>query len=168
MDFLYFHPSKIRISPISTVSSLSPPRCHLSSDRCHHATASCHTFFPLSQDELVTSTSSSGNASSRCLPSRAETEALNLHHCRRLPSPDYPTPTLHYYKKIISTLATLPTNQSRLHFATSQSEHHAIGALLTTIVSFHHCLTPIVPLHNDTHNDELADPLLLPEQLIGM
>jgi hypothetical protein len=26
----------------------------------------------------------------------------------------------------------------------------------------------IVPPHNDTHDDELADPLSLPEQLISM
>jgi hypothetical protein len=27
---------------------------------------------------------------------------------------------------------------------------------------------PIVPPHNDTHSDKLANPLSLPEQLIGM
>jgi hypothetical protein len=29
-------------------------------------------------------------------------------------------------------------------------------------------VTPIIPPHNDTHNDELADPLSLSEQLINM
>jgi hypothetical protein len=56
---------------------------------------------------------------SRHLPSRTETEALNLHHRHGLPSLDRPTPTLHCYKNIISTLATLPTTQPRLHFASS-------------------------------------------------
>jgi hypothetical protein len=78
---------------------------------------SYHASFPLSQDELAASTSSFGNALSRYLPSRVETKALNLHHCCRLPSPDHPTITLHCYKRIISTLATLSVTQSRLHFA---------------------------------------------------
>jgi hypothetical protein len=51
------------------------------------------------------------------LPSQAETEALNPHRHRRLPSPDRLTPTLHCYKKIISSLATLPTTQLHLYFA---------------------------------------------------
>jgi hypothetical protein len=53
------------------------------------------------------------------LPSQTETEALNLHHCHRLPSSDRPTPTLYCYKVIIATLATLPTTQPRLYFASS-------------------------------------------------
>jgi hypothetical protein len=36
----------------------------------------------LSQDELAASASSSNNTFSCHLPSRAEAEALNLHHCR--------------------------------------------------------------------------------------
>jgi hypothetical protein len=79
----------------------------------------CHASFPLSQDELVVSASSSSNALSCWLPSQTETKALNLHHRRRLPSSDRSTPILHCYKKIISILITLPTTQSRLHFASS-------------------------------------------------
>jgi hypothetical protein len=117
------HPHKNqvqRLIPITgVVYSLSAPRYRLSSGRCRHAAASCHASFPLSQDELTVSASSSGNALSRCLPSRGETEELNLHHRRRLPSPDRPTSTLHCYKKIISTLATLPTTQLCLYFISS-------------------------------------------------
>jgi hypothetical protein len=106
VDFLHFQPSKIHVSRTGIVSSLSPPRCHLSPGRRRHATAPCHA-------------SSSGNVLSRRLPFRTETEALNPHHRHRLPSLDRLTPTLHCYKKIISTLATLPTIQLRLHFASS-------------------------------------------------
>jgi hypothetical protein len=114
--FFIFRSSKIRVSPTSVVSSLSPPRCRLSSDRRRHTVAPCHTSFPLSQDELATSTSSFGNALSCRLPSLVETEALNHHHCHRLSSPDLPTLTLHWYKNIISTLATLHITQLHLHF----------------------------------------------------
>jgi hypothetical protein len=92
----------------------------VSSGRRHHTGAPCHASFSLSQDGLAVSASSSGNALSR-LPSRVETEALNLHHRRRLPSSDRSTPTLHCYKKIISILATLPITQPRLYFASSLS-----------------------------------------------
>jgi hypothetical protein len=47
-------------------------------------------------------------------------------------------------------------------------EHHAIRAPPVTIVFFHCRRTLIVYPHNDTHGDELADSLLLPEQLIDM
>jgi hypothetical protein len=94
-------------------------RCRLSSDRRHHTVTPDHASFPLRQDELTASTSSSSNALSRCLPSRAKIEALNSHYHCRLPSSDRPTLTLHYYKKIILTLTTLPTTQPRLHFASS-------------------------------------------------
>jgi hypothetical protein len=119
--FFIFWPCKIRVSPSGVVSSLSPPRCRLSFSRCCHAAAPCHASFSLSQDELSATASSSGNALSHRLPSRVKTEALNLHHCHRLPSPDRPIPTLHCYKKIISTLTTLPTTQPRLYFASSQA-----------------------------------------------
>jgi hypothetical protein len=109
----------IHASPTGIISSLPPPRCSLSSGRCRHTIPSCHASFPLSQDGLAASASSSSNSSSRRLPSQAETEALNLHHHRRLPSPDLPTPTHHCYKKIISTLVTLPTTQPHLHLAFS-------------------------------------------------
>jgi hypothetical protein len=94
----------------------------------------CHTSFPLSQDELVASASSSSNFSFRRLPSRAETKALNLHHHRRLPFPNLPTPTLHNCKKSISTLITLPTTQLCLHlaFSLARASHHQSSAR-------HHC-----------------------------
>jgi hypothetical protein len=38
----------------------------------------------------------------------------------------------------------------------------------TAIIPFHCRTTHIIPLHNDTHGDELADLLLLFEQFIGM
>jgi hypothetical protein len=80
----------------------------------------------LSQDEFTPFASSYGNASSYHLPSRAKIESLNLHHRYWPPSLDSSTPTLHYYKKVISTLVTLPTTQSRLHFASTlaRAPHH--------------------------------------------
>jgi hypothetical protein len=36
------------------------------------------------------------------------------------------------------------------------------------VVLFHHHPTPIVHPHNDTDDDELAGPLLLPEQIISL
>jgi hypothetical protein len=111
--FFIFRSSKIRVSPTGVVSSLFPPWCRLSSGRCHHIAAPCHASVPLNQDELVVSASSFGNASSHRILSRAETEALNPHDQSRSPS------TIHYYKKIISTVATPPTTQSHLHFVSS-------------------------------------------------
>jgi hypothetical protein len=118
--FFIFQSSKICFSPTSVISSsLSPPRCPLSSiGRCDTATL-FHASFPLTQDELDASASSSCNALSRRLTSRVEIEALNLHHHCRLPSPDRSTPTLHCYKNIISTLTTLHITQSRLYFTSS-------------------------------------------------
>jgi hypothetical protein len=52
-------------------------------------------------------------------PLSTQTEALNPHHRRWPPSPDRPTPTLHCYKNVISTLVTLPATQPCLHFASS-------------------------------------------------
>jgi hypothetical protein len=105
--FFIFWPSEIHVSPTGVVSSISPPRCSLSSSRRRHAAALYHASLLLSEDELAASTSSSCNALSRRLPSPAKTEALNSHHRRRLPSPDRLTPTLRCYKKIFSTLTTL-------------------------------------------------------------
>jgi hypothetical protein len=116
--FFIFWPSKIRVGPTGIVSSLSPPRCHLSSNRHCHTAAPCHATFPLSQDEFAASASSFGNAPSHHLPSQAKTKAFNPHHCCWPPSSDRLTPTLHCYEKVISTLATLHTTQ-RLHFASS-------------------------------------------------
>jgi hypothetical protein len=117
--FFNFRPNKIHVSPTGVVSSLSPPLWCLSSGRRRHSAVPYHGSFPWSQDELAASASSYGNASSCRLLSRAETEALNLHHRRWPPFPYCPTPTLHCYKKIISILITLPTTQLRLHFASS-------------------------------------------------
>jgi hypothetical protein len=107
---------KIRVSPTSVISSLSLPRCLLSSSHRCQATVSCHTSFPLSQDELADFASSSGIASYYHFPSRAKIEALNLRHHYRPPSLDPSTPILHCNKKLISTLATLLTTEPRLHF----------------------------------------------------
>jgi hypothetical protein len=67
--------------------------------------------FPWSQNELAVSASSSSNVLSCRLPSQVKTKALNPHHRHKPPSPDRVTLTLHYYKKIISILTTIPTNQ---------------------------------------------------------
>jgi hypothetical protein len=119
--FIIFWPSKIHVSPTNVVSSLFPLQCRLSSNWHHHATAPCHASFLWNQDEFATSNSSSDNTSSCRLSSRAETEAMNLHHRRWPPSPDSPTstPTLYYYKKFILILATFPTTQLRLYFVSS-------------------------------------------------
>jgi hypothetical protein len=139
--FFIFWSRKIRVSPTDFISSLSPPRCRLSSVWRHHATAPCHTSSPLRQDELTVSASYSGNALSRCLPSQIEIEALNPHHRRRLPSPNRLTPILYCYKNIISTLITLPTTQSRHHFASSlaraqwHQSSHSLPSFPFTVVS---------------------------------
>jgi hypothetical protein len=117
--FFIFRPSKIHIGPTDVVSSLSPLRWRLSFNRHRHSATSCHTSFIWSQDELVTSASFFGNVSFHRLSYRGETEALNPHHRCRPPSPYRSIPTLHYYKKIISILATLPATQPRLHFTSS-------------------------------------------------
>jgi hypothetical protein len=97
--FFIFRSSKIRVSLTDIVSSLVPLRCRLSSNQRRHAAVPGHASFPLSQDELAVTASFSDNASSCRLPSRVETEILNLHHRRRPPFPDRPTLTLNYYKK---------------------------------------------------------------------
>jgi hypothetical protein len=108
--------SKIRVSPTDVISSLSPPRCCLSSGR--RCRAILHSF-PWSQDDLAASASSFDNASSCRLPSRAKTAALNPNHRRWPSSLDCKTPTLHWCKKVISTLVTLPTTQPHLYFTFS-------------------------------------------------
>jgi hypothetical protein len=84
-----------------------------------------------------------GNALSCCLPSWVETEALYLHDWRRLTSLNCLTPTLHCYKKIISTLITLPTTQSRLHFTSflARALHHRSSFCC------HHFLSPLSHTH---------------------
>jgi hypothetical protein len=124
--FFTFWSSRIHVSPTNIVSSLFPPRWCLSSGRCCHDVMPCHASFPLSKDELAASASSSDNALSCRLASWSKIEELNSHHHRRLPSPDRLTPTLYCYKKIISTLVTLPTTKLHLHFASSlaRAPHH--------------------------------------------
>jgi hypothetical protein len=108
VNFLYFWHSKIRVNPTSIVYSLFSLRCCLSSSQRRHAVIPCHASFPLSQDELTASASSSDNVLSHRLPSQAKIKVLNPQHCRSLSSPDYPTRTINCYKKIISTFDTLP------------------------------------------------------------
>jgi hypothetical protein len=156
VNFLYFS-----VQSTGITSSLSPPRCRLSSDRCHYITVSCHASIPLSQDEFATYASSSDNALFHRLPHQAETEALNPHHRRRLSSSDHPTLTLHCYKKIISTLSTLSTSQLHLYFASSLAR----AACHRSSTRRCHFLSPpshaIIHPHNDTHNDKLVNPLSL-------
>jgi hypothetical protein len=151
------------MSPADIISSLSPPWCRLSSDRRLHVDAPCHASFLWSQDERATSTSSSSKASSHRLLSRAETKALNLYHRQWPPSPDHPTPTLHCYKKVISTLSTLPTTQSHLYFVSSLAiaPRHRKSTHRCHSCRCHPML--IIPPHNDIHGNELADPLSFPK-----
>jgi hypothetical protein len=120
VNFLHFRSSKIRLRSTGVVSTLSPLWCRFFYDQRCHVAAPCHASFSLSQDKFVAFASFSGNTLSRRLPSRAETKALNPHHHHRLLSLDRLTHTLHCYKKIITTLATLPTIQPHLHFASFQ------------------------------------------------
>jgi hypothetical protein len=165
--FFYFWHNKIHISPTNVVSSLSPSQCHLSSSQYCHAATSCHAYFPLSQDEITTSTSYFGNTSSSRQPSRAETKALNQHHCHMLPSPDRSTLNLHCYKKIISAFTTLPTTQPCLYCTSSRARasHHQSSTHRRRF--FHHCLKSIIHPHNDIYGDELSNHLLLFKQFIG-
>jgi hypothetical protein len=143
VNFLHFLSSRICISPTVVVSSISPPRCHLSSGRRRHAPVPCHASFPSSQDELDISNSSFGNVSSCRLTSQAETEALNPYHHHRLPSSNRPTSTIHCYKKIISTLITLLTTQSCLQFTSflTRAPHHRS-------ITHHRCsLSPLSHAH---------------------
>jgi hypothetical protein len=101
-------------------------------------------------------------------PSQAKTETLNMHHRHRPPSSNSPTLTLHCYKKVILILITLRTTQPHLHFSYSLVRAPRHRSFTCAIVSFHHRPTSIIPTHNDIHDDELTDSLLLPKQLIGM
>jgi hypothetical protein len=158
----FFSPIKIHVSPNDIVSSLFPSIAPPTTDVAHVA-ASCHTSLPMNQDELADFASFSSNASSRRLPSQAQTETLNLHHRHRPPSPNRLTHTLYCYKKTISALATLPTTQLRLHFVSSLARAPCHQSFTTIVILFHRRLTFIVPPHNDTHSDELADPHLFSE-----
>jgi hypothetical protein len=167
--FFIFQPSKIRVSPTGVISSLSPPRCHLSSGWYHHVVTPCHASFQWGKYELAASASSFGNASSRHLPSHVTTEVLNPHHRRRSLSSGCSTPTLLCYKKVISTLVTLSSSLNHVFILSPpKSEHHIIRAPLAIFIPFHRCPTRIVPPHNDTHGDKLADTHSLSKQLVGM
>jgi hypothetical protein len=114
--FFIFQPSKIHISTTGIIFSLFPPRCCISFGRRRHAATSCYASFPLRQDELSTSVLSFDNALSHHLSSQAKNKALNPYHRHMLHSLDRLTTTIHCYKKIISTLVTLPITQPRLYF----------------------------------------------------
>jgi hypothetical protein len=47
-------------------------------------------------------------------------------------------------------------------------EHHTIEASLVVVVPFHHHPTHMIPPYNETHDDELTDPLSLFEQFIDI
>jgi hypothetical protein len=138
----------------------------------------------MTHDVLAASVSSFGNTSFCRLPSWAKTKAFNPHHRRRPPFSDSPTPTLYSYKKVISTLPPFldsPTHilynykRSSQHWSLSppfnrvsilpppKLEYHAIRAPPVVVVPFHRHPTPIVSLHNDTHDDKLVDLLSLPD-----
>jgi hypothetical protein len=128
----------------------------------------CHASFPWSQDDLTVFALSSGNALSCRLPSWVKIKVLNPHHSRRSPSPDSPTFTINCYKKVISILTTLPTTQPHLYFTSSLSRapHHQSSThrrrSLSSSTHAHH------PSRNNTHGDELAESLSLPEQCISI
>jgi hypothetical protein len=129
----------IHVSPTDVVSFIFPPQCRLSSCRYCHTIAPCHTSFPWSQYELTVYSSSLGNASFPRLSPRTETEALNRYHHHRPSYPDRPTPTLHCYKKVNSTLVTLPTTQmSPFYIFPSQSitpsELHTLSSFSFTVI----------------------------------
>jgi hypothetical protein len=143
VDFLYFlvQQDSCQSNWHRLLSFSSPVPPLLRSTSSHRAP--CHVSFPLNQDKLTTSTSSSDNVLSHCLPSQAETKVLNSHHHRRPPSPDRLTPTLHYYKKILSTLVTLLTTQLRLYFASSlvRAPRHQSSTC------YHHFFSPLSHTH---------------------
>jgi hypothetical protein len=63
--WFFFWPSKICVSPTGIISSLFALWCHLSSGRHRHAVVPCRASFLWSQDDIITSVSTSGNTSSR-------------------------------------------------------------------------------------------------------
>jgi hypothetical protein len=132
----------------------------MSSRRC-----ACHDSFLWSQDELVSSASSSNNDLFCHLTSRVKTEALNLHHRHQPPSLDCSTPTLHFYKKIISTLVIIFITQPCLYFAFSLAKAPRYRSstrrhCFLSLSSHTYCLF--------THGDELANTLSFFKQLINM
>jgi hypothetical protein len=82
-----------------------PPLLRPTSPRCHTVSRFlCFIFW---------------QCSSRHLSSWAKIKTLNSHHRRQSPFTDTLTPTIHCYKKVISTFVTLTTTQSHLYFASS-------------------------------------------------
>jgi hypothetical protein len=114
---LFFLPTKIRVSSTDVLSSLFLPQCRLSSGRHHHVTAPCHASFPLSKDELIASTSSSGKF--RPVASHLKPKLKHwIHTAARLPL-NRPTSILHCYESAISTVIILLITQPRLYFTSS-------------------------------------------------
>jgi hypothetical protein len=146
--FFIFWPSKICVSPIDVISFLFCP-----SGRRHHAVVLCHTSFPYSQNKLVTSSSFSDNALSRCISPWVKIKTLNPHHHCRPSYLDRPTPTLHCYKKFTPTMPTLSTTQSLSLFfilpnqSTTSLELHPPPSFSFTVIprsSFLRTITPTV------------------------
>jgi hypothetical protein len=101
------------------------------------------TSFPLSQDELAVSASSSSNSSSYRLPSRAETKASNRTTVIGYPPRTFQLPPLHCCKKSISILATLLTTQSCLHLTSFLARAPCYQSS-----THHHCsLSPLSQVH---------------------
>jgi hypothetical protein len=140
VHFIHFRPSKTHVSPTGIISSIFPPSCRISSYRCRHAVGPCCASFPWSQDELVVPTLSSSNVSCRRLTSRADTKALNLHHCRP-PSLDRSTSTIYCYKKAISTLPIFSHHSTASLFyilpsqSNTSSKLHLSSSFPFTIIS---------------------------------
>jgi hypothetical protein len=82
-----------------------------------------------------------------------EIEALNSHRRRKPPSLDNLTLSLHCYKKVISTLVSLPTTQLYLYFASFLARAPRHRSFIRPIVLFHRRSMPIVHPYNDTHGD---------------
>jgi hypothetical protein len=107
----------VRFTSAQLVSSHSFPLPGVASPPTDVATPSFHVTLPSHRTKM--SSLPLLHLSVTRLPSRAKTEALNLHRHHRPPSPDSLTPILYCYNKVISTLATLSTTQPHLHFAFS-------------------------------------------------
>jgi hypothetical protein len=115
----FFLSSKICVSPTSIISFLFPFRWHLSNNRRRHSVVLCHASFSWSQDEIDASTSSFGNTSSRCLPSWAETEALNHTTVVNHPPCTVWLSSFTAIKRSSQFCPTLTTTQLYLYFTSS-------------------------------------------------
>jgi hypothetical protein len=147
----FFDPARIHVSPTGVVSSLSPPRYRLSSvwHRAHCCAVS--RFLPIEprwdrylrfifwQRFVPSALFSSQNWSIKFAP---------------------PPPATH----------SGPPDSHSTAIKRSSQPWPLCPPLNppTVIVPFHRRLMLIIPLHNDTHNDKLANSLSLPEQLIDM